>query len=411
MSPRLCVEMDLAMMLPDEVVIAIGTEKIFHQKIEYDMRIGFCFHCHLQGHLESNCRKKQSQATPRPADPSSSTPPGNASLLTPNGDVVSAALPAGSLRAHARDLKRNPSSVLPSPSDCTPPACENAPSTNFPHYLAPDQAPSCPSLPLATPSNGLTQSPTQSSPLAIPSDDINPQTAHLPSNSSAPPQSAPPVQTLVVHNQFALLMDDNVLPSEPVLGVPSISPMPNAPANPQPLALPTIPTEPNIQYPLPISAASASLPCVSPHPILHPDSINRVPLNPPVLKVMDNAHSVLACSRAAQAFLDSPSLLTLRTLPCPLDRPPHIPTSLPDSPILAICDTPPASQQTCTLNAADSLSPSFYRALQIFESPITISSAPKRVPDSIPAKKTKLRGRPKGSLNATKKGAPPPSSS
>ncbi|GAV90195.1 zf-CCHC_4 domain-containing protein [Cephalotus follicularis] len=172
MSPRLCVEMDLAMMLPDEVVIAIGTEEIFHQKIEYDMRIGFCFHCHLQGHLESNCRKKQSQAIPRPADPSSSSPPGNASLLTPNGDVVSAALPAGTLRAHARDPKRKPSSVLPSP--CTPPVCENAPSTNFPHNQAPAQAPSCPSLPLAIPSPGLTQSPSQSSPLAIPSDDNNP---------------------------------------------------------------------------------------------------------------------------------------------------------------------------------------------------------------------------------------------
>ncbi|GAV86595.1 DUF4283 domain-containing protein [Cephalotus follicularis] len=54
MSPRLCVEMNLAVKLPDEVVIAIGTEEIFHQKIEYDIRIGFCFHCHLQGHLESN---------------------------------------------------------------------------------------------------------------------------------------------------------------------------------------------------------------------------------------------------------------------------------------------------------------------------------------------------------------------
>ncbi|GAV86352.1 hypothetical protein CFOL_v3_29783 [Cephalotus follicularis] len=411
MSPRLCVEMDLAMVLPDEVVIAIGTEEIFHQKIEYDMRIGFCFHCHLQGHLESNCRKKLSQAIPRPADPSSSSPPGNASLLTPNGDVVSAALLAGSLRAHAKDPKRIPSPVLPSPSDCSPRVCDNAPSTNSPHNQAPAQAPSCPSVPLAIPSPGLTQSPSQSPLLPIPSDDNNPQNEHLPSISSAPPPSSPPVQTLVVHNQFALLMDDNVLPSEPVLGLPSTSPTPNAPANPQPLALPTMPTEPNIQYPLPIFAASASLPCASPHPILHPDSINRVPLHPPVLNALDNAHPVLACSRAAQAFLNSPSLQTLRTLPCPLDRPPHIPTSLPDSPILAICDTPPASQQTCTLNAADSLSPSFYRALQIFESPSTISADPKSVPDSIPAKKTKLRGRPKGSLNATKKGAPPPSSS
>ncbi|GAV57133.1 DUF4283 domain-containing protein [Cephalotus follicularis] len=40
MSPRLCVEMDLVVKLPDEVFIIIGTEEIFYQNIEYDMRIG-----------------------------------------------------------------------------------------------------------------------------------------------------------------------------------------------------------------------------------------------------------------------------------------------------------------------------------------------------------------------------------
>ncbi|GAV89819.1 DUF4283 domain-containing protein [Cephalotus follicularis] len=42
MEPRMCVEMNLAFKLPDVVVIAIGTEEAFHQKIEYDLRIGFC---------------------------------------------------------------------------------------------------------------------------------------------------------------------------------------------------------------------------------------------------------------------------------------------------------------------------------------------------------------------------------
>ncbi|GAV86802.1 DUF4283 domain-containing protein [Cephalotus follicularis] len=62
MSPRLCVEMDLAVKLPEEVVIAVGTEEIYHQKIEYDQRIGFCSFCLLLGHLDINCRKKQNQA-------------------------------------------------------------------------------------------------------------------------------------------------------------------------------------------------------------------------------------------------------------------------------------------------------------------------------------------------------------
>ncbi|GAV92536.1 DUF4283 domain-containing protein [Cephalotus follicularis] len=55
LAPRMCVEMNLAFKLPDVVVIAIGSEEPLHQKIEYDLRIGFCNFCHLQGHQESNC--------------------------------------------------------------------------------------------------------------------------------------------------------------------------------------------------------------------------------------------------------------------------------------------------------------------------------------------------------------------
>ncbi|GAV88914.1 DUF4283 domain-containing protein [Cephalotus follicularis] len=196
MSPRLCVEMDLAVKLPDEVVIAIGTEEIFHQKIEYDMRISFYFHCHLQGHLESNCRKKQSQATPHLTDASSSSPQGNASILTPNGAVVSAALPAGTLRPRARHPNRTHAPVFKSSIAHTPPACENAPSTNSLHNQALGQAPPDPSLSQTIPSPGLPLSPTQSTPIAIPSDANTPQPEYLPSNSAAPPQFSPLVQTL-----------------------------------------------------------------------------------------------------------------------------------------------------------------------------------------------------------------------
>ncbi|GAV69915.1 hypothetical protein CFOL_v3_13415 [Cephalotus follicularis] len=95
MAPRMCVEMDLAYNLPDEVVIAIGTDEAIHQKIEYDLRIGFCIYCHLQEHHETNCRKKQLQTAPTSADPTTSSLQGNASILNSNVAVVGAALPAG----------------------------------------------------------------------------------------------------------------------------------------------------------------------------------------------------------------------------------------------------------------------------------------------------------------------------
>ncbi|GAV67192.1 DUF4283 domain-containing protein, partial [Cephalotus follicularis] len=127
MSPRMCVEMNLAFKLPDEVVIAIGTKEILHQKIEYDMRIGFCYFCHLQGHHEGICRKKQSQATSLPAEPSTSSPQGNAPIPTPSLAVVGAALPAGILRPSARRPNRTHVSVSPTSLSHPPPVCFNAP--------------------------------------------------------------------------------------------------------------------------------------------------------------------------------------------------------------------------------------------------------------------------------------------
>ncbi|GAV67194.1 DUF4283 domain-containing protein [Cephalotus follicularis] len=101
MAPRICVEMNLAFKLPEVVVIAIRSEEPFHQKIEYDLWIGYCNFCHLQGHQESVCRRKQSQAMPQAAEPSSSSPQGNVASLTSNAVVVSAALPAGTLKPRA----------------------------------------------------------------------------------------------------------------------------------------------------------------------------------------------------------------------------------------------------------------------------------------------------------------------
>ncbi|GAV88001.1 hypothetical protein CFOL_v3_31425 [Cephalotus follicularis] len=106
MAPRIYVEMDLASKLPDEVVIAVGTEDIFHQKIEYDLRIGFCNFCHLQGHFEGNCRRKLHQGVPPSAKPSSSSPKGNIAPSSSNAIVVSASLPVGIHRPSARRPNR-----------------------------------------------------------------------------------------------------------------------------------------------------------------------------------------------------------------------------------------------------------------------------------------------------------------
>ncbi|GAV69772.1 hypothetical protein CFOL_v3_13273 [Cephalotus follicularis] len=65
MSPRLCVEMDLARNLPVHFVIAIGADDLLTQRIEYEMRIGFCSHCHLQGNQAHLCRKKNALEQPQ----------------------------------------------------------------------------------------------------------------------------------------------------------------------------------------------------------------------------------------------------------------------------------------------------------------------------------------------------------
>ncbi|GAV81934.1 DUF4283 domain-containing protein, partial [Cephalotus follicularis] len=113
MVPRLWVEMTLAFKLLEVVVSAIGSEEPFHQKIEYDLRIGLCNFCHLQGYHETNCQKKQSQATPHLVEPSISSPLGDAPILTSNVAVVSAALSAGIHRPRARYPTKAPVSDLP----------------------------------------------------------------------------------------------------------------------------------------------------------------------------------------------------------------------------------------------------------------------------------------------------------
>ncbi|GAV91790.1 hypothetical protein CFOL_v3_35176 [Cephalotus follicularis] len=413
MAPRICVEMDLAYKLPDEVVIAIGTDEAIHQKIEYDLRIGFCIYCHLQGHHETNCRKKQLQTAPTSADPTSSSLQGNASILNSNVAVVSAALPAG-VRPRARYPNKTPVTDPPSPSEHPPAACVNT-STNLscqpclqssPIWLLPDAA-TPPTLPTADPQSSHPAQSLHISPQ-------NPGSPHIPPapplNSSVPPPSSPLVQTLdsdcesqpiVIQNQFSLLTDDNVLVSQPVLDVPSLHPSPNAQANSQPFPLPTISSNPTSDSPQPLSAALVSLPSDSPPPIPPPETITQVSFPPP-LHVLDYASPVIACSRAAQAFITSPALQTLRTLPCPLDRPQHILPTHPGTSCLAICDTPSASHQICTLNAEElSISP-FDRELSISPFPSSISSAPKRASSPNPPKKTKTKGRPKGNLSSTK---------
>ncbi|GAV75627.1 DUF4283 domain-containing protein, partial [Cephalotus follicularis] len=262
MAPRMCVEMNLAFKLPDVVVIAMGSEEPLLQKIEYDIRIGFYRFCHLQGHQEASYRKKQVQATHLQATPSTYTQQGNASILTSNVAMVSAALPAGVHRPSARYPTKAPV-VDPSVINAHPPsACVNA-STNLSHQPSSQ-------LPLNS------HLPSQVIPPSLPTDD--PQVSHpaqTPSNppqnplssliSPAPPQAAhsahilesgsdpqalvlsqPPTQSstpiisqdngsesqpIVIHNQFALLIDDGVLSCEPVLGAPSLPPTQNTPAD------------------------------------------------------------------------------------------------------------------------------------------------------------------------------------
>ncbi|GAV68596.1 DUF4283 domain-containing protein [Cephalotus follicularis] len=144
MAPRLYVEMNLAVKLPEVVMIAIGSEVPFQQKIEYDLRIGYCTFCHLQGHQESICRRKQSQASPQAAEPSTSSPQGNASSLISNAIVVGAALPAGVHRLSARRPNRSHVTNQPAPNPIPPPVCQNAQVTLSTHFSNPIPPPSQP---------------------------------------------------------------------------------------------------------------------------------------------------------------------------------------------------------------------------------------------------------------------------
>ncbi|GAV81198.1 DUF4283 domain-containing protein [Cephalotus follicularis] len=410
LAPRLCVEMNLAFMLPDVVVIAIGSEEPLHQKIEYDLRIGFCNFCHLQGHQEPNCRKKQAQATLFQAVPSTISHQGNASNLTSNAAVVNAVLPAGVHRP--RDGNPNKAPVAePSVLNAHPPAaCVNAstslsiqPCSQLPldsHLSSQVTPPALPSddpqasqpalSPHTTPPNPPSSLIATALPQADPSaHSLDSGSDHQPlALSQSPSQCSTPVPSqvsgsetlpIVIHNQFALLMDDSEPSTELVLGAPSLPLTLKAPPNPQSFVPPTMPSD---SQPL---------------------------LPPPVSQGLDYAPPVIACSRAAQAFLASPAYQTLRTLPCPLASPPLILSSQPDTSVLAIPPPPSASQRICTLNTIPPLSSSFDNELPLSASPPPISYAPKRMPASNSPPQTKSKRLPKGSLGAPPQGAPPPS--
>ncbi|GAV73203.1 DUF4283 domain-containing protein, partial [Cephalotus follicularis] len=246
MAPRICVEMDLASKLPDEVVIAVGTEDIFHQKIEYDLRIGFCTFCHLQGHFEGNCRRKLLHGVPPSDDPSSSSPQGNVAPTSSNDVVVSAGLPAGIQRPSARRPNRTHVSGPPTSLPHPPPVCVNAPvSTSIqPSSLSPPPDPSLhPSI--------LPLNPPGSQPPILP---VSPSSSMAPPHPSplAPDQDSAPAQASVLGPPPSV----HLLPSP--LAVAS-SPHGSNPAPSNPPAL-FSPNEPTLSTnPPPSSAAQQTL--------------------------------------------------------------------------------------------------------------------------------------------------------
>ncbi|GAV81906.1 hypothetical protein CFOL_v3_25359 [Cephalotus follicularis] len=404
MSPRMCVEMDLAAKLPEEVVIAIGTEDIFHQKIVYDLRIGFCTFCHLQGHLEANCRRRQSQGIPPSNEPSASSPQGNNSISTPIVDVVGADLPAGTHKQRARGPIRPPVNTQNAIATHPPPVCVNAPSSLSPHpgsQIPPtSQLPSPvihPALPTADPQASHLAQPPQSSP----------QISVIPPTPPHPPQailtahlldSGSDNQPLALNNQFALLTDDIVIPQQPDLEDPNPSNSLHESAYPSPILSTTISSANQ-----PLSAAAHN-PNASPFPAASPN-----PLSQNVSPAPDQP--ALACIQAAQAFLGCPVLSSLGSLNSPLVSPP--PTLSPQfvEPILALWDAPSEPPQLCSLNKAASITSSFESLSSFSASPGSIYSAPKKVQSSAISKKAKGKANPKGTTSATKKGALPPFSS
>ncbi|GAV89004.1 DUF4283 domain-containing protein [Cephalotus follicularis] len=397
MAPRMCVEMNLAFKLPDVVVIAIGTEESFHQKIEYDLRIGFCNFCHLQGHHETNCRKKLSQAAPPAAEPSSSSPQGIEAISISNVAMVGAALPVGTSRPLARRPTRAPVTKLTAINSHPPPVPKNAPvsSNTQPSTQLPPSVPSPQACP--NPTSSVCSQP--------------PQSAVTPSIPLAPTHPAPSGHTMdavndhpsiVLHNNFDMLRVDDVTP----LPAPAVTLQTNQPQQPPvdvnqiaPLSL-ALSVIPNVPAP----SSGAEQPLVSQQPD------NQAPSPQPVLQALTYA-PILACTQAAHAILRSPSCTAQDIIQPLLNTPLPIQTSQSVEPILALCDTTLEPQQICTLNTADSVTSSFVIELPFSHSPGSISSASKRVQSSGLLKKAKHKGQLKGSLSATKKGAPLPSSS
>lgn len=54
---RICVEVDTARTLPQEIWIGTGEHKGFLQKITYESLPSYCTFCNLQGHTKENCRR------------------------------------------------------------------------------------------------------------------------------------------------------------------------------------------------------------------------------------------------------------------------------------------------------------------------------------------------------------------
>ncbi|GAV58508.1 DUF4283 domain-containing protein [Cephalotus follicularis] len=220
MSPRLCVEMDLAVKLPEEVVIAVGTEEIYHQKIEYDQRIGFCTFCLLQGHLDINCRKKQNQAN---TDGNAAATRGNVNS-TLNVSVVNAVQPENVHRPRARRPNRTQPADHPSSISHPPTACEFA-QVNLSLQPA-TQSPAA----THNPTHPFPPHPTQAIEPAILNDDGALQSDEIPFTVYAPQSSCPiqiqdkvnDTQLITLHNKFDLLTTTSDSPSQAALGVSSL---------------------------------------------------------------------------------------------------------------------------------------------------------------------------------------------
>ncbi|GAV88385.1 DUF4283 domain-containing protein [Cephalotus follicularis] len=276
MSPRLCVEMDLAVKLPEEVVIAVGTEEIYHQKIEYDQRIGFYSFCLLQGHLDINCRKKQNQAN---TDGNAAATRGNVNS-TLNVSVVNAVLPENVHRPRARRPNRTQLADHPSSISHPPTACDFATQSPAATY---------------NPTHPFPPHPTQAIEPAILNDAGALQSAEIPFTVSAPQSSCPvqiqdtvnDTQLIALHNKFDLLTTTSDSPSQAALGVSSLplepsnslSPlMTNKPKDPTPITLQSNPSiSPSHQNTAPPPNLLAA--------VLHPPPPQQapVPSNPPAL--------------------------------------------------------------------------------------------------------------------------------